>query len=136
MTTMRMPQMARFPDQPHRTTLGRMNPALAPTIRPVASDLYWAGGIWEGEGSSQRAGLKKHVGTELVSVSQKDPWILERLRALFGGSVARQKRPNQGVLYRWIITGARARGFLMSIYGIVSPRRQEEIRKVMQWTPS
>ena len=124
--------MARFPDQPRRTTLGRMNPALAPTVQPVARDLYWGGGIWEGEGSTQRAGFKGNVGTESVSVPQKDPWILERLRSLFGGSVARQKKPNQ-VLYRWIITGARARGFLMSIYGIVSPRRQEEIRKVMQW---
>ncbi len=127
--------MARFPDQIRRATLGHMNPALAPALQPAARDLYWAAGIWEGEGSCGRAVQRpRAAGSEWVSVPQKDQWILERLRALFGGSVRPYNKKTGQVLYRWLIAGARARGFLMSIYGVVSPRRQAEIRKGMRWT--
>lgn len=67
-------------------------------------------------------------------MEQGDPWILNRMRSLFGGTVTRRtgtiklngKEYRRG--YHWILSGARARGFLMTIYGLLSPRRQLQAR--------
>jgi hypothetical protein len=71
-------------------------------------------------------------------VTQKDPWLLHRLQELFGGRVYPQKtRPKSisggpikdyGDQWAWWIGGARARGFLMTIYTFLSPRRREQAR--------
>jgi len=106
--------------------LGRMKPENAPTEQAQAHDIVWAAGIFEGEGSCQRSGRGK--GTQTLYVPQKDAWVVERLRALFGGRLTQP--PSVGV-YRWTLTGARARGFLLSIYGLLSPRRQIQVRKAL-----
>ncbi|KKL03877.1 hypothetical protein LCGC14_2335650 [marine sediment metagenome] len=119
--------------------LGWMNPKAAPEVQATRDDIIWAAGIYEGDGSCQRIGpgWKTGVGgsTERVRVTQKDTWLLHRLRYLFGGTIYKtngynKRWPNtsQGV---WAISGARARGFMMSIYGLMSPRRQEQIRRTM-----
>lgn len=100
----------------------KLNPRLAPTERPALKDIYWAAGIYEGEGSchgSHRSNIQCRVG-------QKDRWLCDRLRALFGGHVC--ATTNQGKpFYNWAMSGARARGFLMTIYTLMSPRRQDQI---------
>lgn len=103
--------------------------ALSRDRNPSTAELSWAAGLFEGEGAASRGG-----GSEIVQVTQNDPWILDRLRAMFGGSV---RKLNRTVLlngkkysggFQWVITGARARGFLMTIYGLLSPRRQQQTR--------
>jgi hypothetical protein len=62
-----------------------------------------------------------------VAVAQKDTWILERLKALFGGTIG---STNPG-MSAWQIHGARARGFLFTIYSLLSPRRKVQVRKAL-----
>ncbi|KKM26830.1 hypothetical protein LCGC14_1580800 [marine sediment metagenome] len=100
------------------------NPGHAPAVRAARDDILWAAGVYEGDGSCCR-----NNGTEQVSVSQKDDWLLGRLRSLFGGTV---RGPYSNHVSSWVITGARARGFLQSIYGLLSPRRQKQVIKAMR----
>lgn len=95
-------------------------------MHPRTLDTTWAAGVFEGEGYAGRAGTK--FKTERVSVTQKDRWLVEKLRALFGGSIC---DASDG-MHHWIVGGARARGFLMTIYVFLSPWRKAQVRKVLQ----
>jgi hypothetical protein len=119
-------------------TLGNMRVGLDPKIHPETKDIYWAAGIYEGEGNCIQA-----TRTQRVSISQKDIWILDKFRALFGGSVNKRKNNGSNLVKRptgdlscfcWVLTGVRARGFLMTIYSLLSPRRQEQVRKCLMWS--
>ena len=96
-------------------------PGLESKTIPSAFDIVWAAGIFEGEGS-----VHKH--SDQLSVGQKDPWILYRLNSLFGGSVRTHSSHKHG-LSVWTLCGARARGFAMTIYQFLSPRRKEQVRR-------
>lgn len=100
-------------------------------------DLAWAAGIYEGEGSCV-------TGSGLaVTVAQKDKWLVDRLVALFGGSAL--TRPNisptsgkRGRINVWYVTGPRARGFILTIYTLLSPRRRAQINAAFNgcnWQP-
>lgn len=108
----------------HKT--GRMKTGLNPLIHPEMKDIYWVAGIYEGEGFCELTG---HRGgsSERVGIGQKDPWILERIKSMFGGSIGIY--PNRCAYY--YLAGTRARGFLMTIFSLLSPRRQSQIRKVL-----
>ena len=49
---------------------------------------------------------------------------------MFGGSVNPGHEVNKDFV--WRIHGARARGFLQTIYGLLSPRRKEQILMVIK----
>lgn len=102
--------------------LGHMTPALAPIEKATSNDFRWAAGFYEGEGSCHGA-----YGTMQVSISQKDVWTMGRMKALFGGSI--YTRANG--IHIWHISGARARGFIQSIFGLLSPRRQGQVLNAM-----
>lgn len=108
--------------------MGYRNPKAARSAIPTVHDIIWAAGFYEGDGNPSCS------GTEIVTICQKDAWVLNRMRRLFGGHVG--TRRNQGINktthHVWNITGARARGFLQSIYGLLSPRRQAQIREVLR----
>ena len=106
--------------------LGWMKPGLAPTKHPTNYDIAWAAGIYEGEGScrTSRGGVQIHIG-------QKDEWLCPKLKTLFGGTVAIVQMNGQP-FYNWSLSGARARGFLMTIYMFLSPRRQEQVVRAWQ----
>jgi hypothetical protein len=86
----------------------------------------WFAGIYESEGSIQK------IGPSLVlSVTQKDRWLCDRLRFLFGGTVGGPYRRNQkGQFYQWRTGTIRSRELAMLIYPLLSPRRQEQMRRV------
>lgn len=99
------------------------------TQSPTLVDLAWAAGVWEGEGSVIFSG-----GQFRVEVAQKDRWILDRLRAWFGGNVYVRKEHYQGgryILHKWYLTGARARGFAYTIFTWLSPRRRAQVCKAL-----
>ena len=98
-------------------------PRLAPREKATSNDFCWAAGFYEGEGYCAGS-----VGTERVAIGQKNLEPLERMQALFGGSLGHY--PNR--CSQWRVSGARSRGFLMSIYGLLSSRRQEQVRKSMK----
>lgn len=89
-----------------------------------AQDIAWAAGVYEGEGSVQIP--SKRQRTVNVQVTQKDPWLCYRLQELFGGRV----RENRNYKV-WVISGPKARGFLMTIFLFLSPRRKERIKEAL-----
>jgi hypothetical protein len=99
-------------------------PGLEPIKVPTAIDIAWAAGIYEGEGTcSSKSGAGGSYG---ITVSQKDPELLYRLRDWFGGSVIRF--PNgKFECHRWAVSGDKARGFLAAIYPFMTARRKSQI---------
>jgi hypothetical protein len=99
--------------------LGYCKPGLEASEHPTVQDICWAAGIYEGEGS-----CFSWEGSLHINISQKDKWLCKRLKILFGGSIGKDHG-----LDKWHISGARARGFAMTIYKFLSPRRKEQIRR-------
>jgi hypothetical protein len=94
-------------------------------------ELAWTVGIIEGEGYFHAS---SHI--EII-VTQKDPWILYRLQAFYGGSITRHVKPpnkvvsTHFVIYDWRLSGGRARGLANAIQTDLSPRRREQLRKAL-----
>jgi hypothetical protein len=82
-------------------------------------DIAWAAGIYEGEGTCNYRG-------DTVSIAQKNRWILDKLQSLFGGKVHNYLEQNNA--HYWRIHGPHARGFLLTIFTFMSPRRRKQIR--------
>ena len=101
----------------NRTSLGHCTLALAPTQHPTMYDIVWAAGIYEGEG---HCSWSKSVH---ICVSQKDTWLLEKLKHLFGGNIYYTHKTCK----QWVLTGARARGFAYTVFTFLSPRRRKQI---------
>ena len=123
---------------------GHVKEGQAATEHPTPIIIGWAAGIWEGEGSISGNWFTRADGQRIrliqATVAQKDPWILERFRELFGGHIRAQHQKGEGIIegrvvkregiiYSWTATGPRARGFLMTIWKFLSPRRHEQILK-------
>lgn len=85
---------------------------------PSVKDLHWAAGFMEGEGS---------FSCHNVSAGQKQREPLTRLKKWFGGSIKRREQRGDA-FYSWCVSGARARGVAMTLYPILSPRRQKQVR--------
>ena len=100
----------------------------------TAKDIAWAAGVYEGEGTCARP--TKAARTQLVSVTQKDRWLCDKLKELFGGWVYKYTYPATGnrparTYHYWKLTGPAARGFLMTIYLFLSPRRKQQVRTAL-----
>ena len=105
-----------------------MKPSLVAKDSPTILDIVWASAIHEGEGH-----CNFQEGTHRVTVTQHDPWVLKKLKRLFGGSISRVYTNPAGSKYRkWVIYGPRARGFLMTIYKWLSPRRKKQVRECLR----
>jgi len=125
---------------------GYVKPGSEAIEHPTTLDIAWAAGIFEGEGSC-RAKItdRGYIGSAIVIVNQKKPWILQRLQALFGGTLRYRDRSKynsipqflegrqiiHSELWDWRISGARARGFIMTIYKFLSPHRKAQIEKTL-----
>lgn len=94
------------------------------TVVPTTLDIAWAAALYEGEGSFR---FGKTAARGQVYIVQKDTWVLERCKALFGGKVSRRTLHGKDVCSVWQINGPRANGFLMTIWKFLSPRRKEQI---------
>lgn len=93
-------------------------------------DLGWTVGFLEGEGSFSLSGgtPAKHPR---VQATQVQLWPLEKLQALFGGWISPKKPQGFGwqPVNSWALTqGPQAVGLMMTLYPLMSPRRQEQIR--------
>lgn len=101
----------------------------ARTEKPTSLDIAWAAGIYEGEGSIY-GGL---TGQFVCRITQKDRELLYHLQKLFGGEIHLhgQKMLRGYRASEWAIRGVRAHGFLMTIYGFLTARRQRQLRCAM-----
>jgi hypothetical protein len=96
-----------------------------------AKDIYWTAGFIEGEGYF----CTWNSGASAVVVSQVQREPLERLQAMYGGSLARYQQlsnPRANAFYRWTLMGPDARGLMMTIYSLMSPKRKRQIEKVLK----
>ena len=110
-----------------KARFAHVNPRHIRQVVPTPLDIAWAAGIYEGEGHALVANETRSAS---IGVTQKDEWLLLRLKELFGGSIYRDpmhKRPCSV----WCVTGARARGFAMTIFSFLSPRRQTRIKEML-----
>jgi len=91
--------------------------------------LGWAAGFYEGEGS---AFYSPTARAHRIVIGQVEREPLERMVQYFGGSIYaipahRQSKPS----WRWQCYGARARGIMLTLYVLLSTKRQAQIRKVI-----
>lgn len=103
-----------------------------PTIPPTDRDIGFAAGFYEGEGSCCRGGDHRRL-LPMVVIGQNEREPLDWLRARFGGWVGWRNDPRQktGGHWQWGVSGVRAHGFLLTVFGLLSQRRQAQIRKVL-----
>lgn len=125
---------------PGHWTLGReFGNTKCATISPTLRQIEWAAGFLEGEGSFTSSSGSKGYPTCRVQAGQVQKEPLEQLHRMFGGTLICRERkefmsPSNGKIYKansdwfWWCHQTRARGIMMTIYSLMSPRRQEQIR--------
>ena len=89
---------------------------------PTLRELEWAAGFLEGEGSFASNG-----SSDRIHAAQKIKEPLEKLQALFGGTIA-WKSSGTGI-WEWRVFGARARGIMLTLYTLFSEKRKKQISK-------
>src|SRR5271155_2414631 len=97
----------------------------------TSQQLAWAAGIFEGEGCCSWTSRERNC--QEVMIKQNDPWILDEFSRIFGGKVSPCKGSNKlshNLGYRWRVSGPTARGFLMTVYSFLSPRRQAQVKAI------
>ncbi len=95
-------------------------------------ELYWAAGFLEGEGYFCLRGKTKSAVTISASQVQRHP--LDRLEAAWAGIVRgpyQNKNPRSTPYYRWDLGGTNAVALMMTLYTLLSPKRQEAIRSII-----
>jgi hypothetical protein len=99
----------------------------------LKTNLAWAAGFLEGEGSfsASRPSMSLYISAKQVQL-----WPLKRLRKLFGGNIyihtGISGKFNKDVIPQWAMSGARAVGLMMTLFRLMSPRRQKQIRKAIK----
>jgi hypothetical protein len=76
----------------------------------------------EGEGYFHS---RKASGMMDLQASQVQKWPLDRMQALFGGTIYKNPKVT---FYHWRLPGVVGAGLAMTLYPLMSPRRQEQIR--------
>lgn len=109
--------------------VGERLKAASAKIRPTQRDLGWAAGFYEGEGSTYYSATAR---SHRIVINQVEREPLDRMMMLFGGHVYavpahRRSKPS----WRFQAYGARARGILLTLYVLLSKKRQAQLRKVI-----
>lgn len=100
------------------------------TRRPTMLDIAWAAGFIEGEGTlDSRARPVGTLGTRL-SVGQVNREPLQRLQEIFGGSIREQAQGRYRPIHIWSVSGARARGAVLTIWRFLSEKRRQQFGAV------
>lgn len=101
------------------------------SVPPTMLDIAWAAGLYEGEGwCNARQGR--------IAISQVHLWPLKRMQERFAGSIGGPyKKPSllgASPYFIWYLSGYRAAAFAMTIYALLSPRRQEQLKTMLsEW---
>jgi hypothetical protein len=98
--------------------------------KPISTlHLAWAAGFIEGEGSFSSAGRQSACVT--AAQVQKEP--IERLQALFGGRVVHRHTSGHSSkpIWVWSLTARRSIEVMMTLYVLMSPRRQGQIEAAL-----
>lgn len=98
--------------------------------------LHWVAGFLEAEGHfGAIVEPKNSLTTHKIEAAQVQRWPLDAVVGLFGGSLAlRTPKPSQRAkspAYRWTVHGPRARGVMLTLYSLLSSRRQLQIAEAL-----
>src|SRR4029077_13169376 len=95
-------------------------------------ELYWLAGFLEGEGTFYWV---KRGQRPLITAVQVQKQPLERIKATFGGAIRLRKRPsnsrNNQDCYTWTLYNKNAVSLMMTLYCLMSHKRQGQIKKVL-----
>lgn len=96
---------------------------------PSETDLGWAAGFLEGEGSFGFNGKRGGSGTPSIQAAQVQEWPLLRLKELFGGTVScyPPRKPQHSPYHQWSRCGGAAMAIMQRLLPLMSPKRQEQI---------
>lgn len=100
-------------------------------------DIAWAAGFIEGEGSFQLNGREEARWHPTVVACQVQREPLERLQRIFGGTIydyaakPRKHFKTTQPFSRWYLNGQRAVETMLTLYVLMSPRRQGQIEKCL-----
>jgi len=97
---------------------------VTPDMALEMTDLYWAAGFLEGEGTFTASGT-----TPVLHCSQVQKYPLEKLQGLFGGKIEWLFH-KQGI-WRWRLPCAQSAGVMMTLYTLMSPRRKFQIEQAL-----
>jgi len=89
----------------------------------------WIAGFIEGEGSFTWAG-----STICVSATQVDKQPIQDLQDMLGGGIGTfsRKEVTGNIYHRWQVYGPRAAGVMMTLYPMLTRRRQSKIRQLLK----
>lgn len=96
----------------------------------TSAQIQWLAGFLEGEGSFTFA-----AGTVRVSAVQVQRWPLERCASIIGGRIrliTRKYRENSKPIHMWNLYSVNAAGLMMTLYSLLSPDRQLQIRNALR----
>jgi len=104
-------------------------------VSPEIKDIHWAAGFLEGEGSFCKGTPHKtnsYHGTQRVQCRQNEIEPLLKLLSFFGGTIRKvssksNKFASVPYIQEWTVSGSRARGVMMTLYSLLSPRRRNQI---------
>lgn len=103
------------------------------------TDIYWVAGILEGEAHFGVTNAGTHP---IIQLMMTDRDVVARVRDLLNKEAVvkwleDRRKTNYKDLYRISIHGHHARGWLMTIYPLMSKRRQQKIRELItDWKTS
>jgi hypothetical protein len=105
------------------------------------TDLHWAAGFLEGEGSftAVRAGKRpdgrpRESFNLMVHAGQVERGPLEKLQRLFGGSLYKHNMHTGNPCVRWQICGRKAVALMMTMWALMSTRRRGQIEaSIEKW---
>ena len=95
-------------------------------VMSIETKIAWVAGFIEGEGC-----ISFRQGASLC-VSQVQKFPLEYLNSVVGGKIYKAMTPAGKPMFRHCLFGAHAVSVLMSIYCLMSPKKQSQIRNVIR----
>lgn len=100
---------------------------------PSIRDLDWLAGWVEGEGCYSMARTRPHLVEPIVTISTTDKDVAERGAKILRAEVReRQKaQPHHKQPYEVRLGGARALGWMLTLYPLMASRRRARIREVV-----
>lgn len=100
-------------------------------------EIAWLAGLLEGEGSFLALHRKRDGAIHpRISMTMTDKDIIDRVRALMGGSVTEVRRPNKKVAWSWTVQAfADAEHWLPLLYPHMGERRRQQIDVVLNARP-
>src|SRR6266566_3885211 len=97
--------------------------------RPTQRMLGWAAGFYEGEGCAFYSATAR---SHRIVINQVEREPLECMLKYFGGHIhAIPAHRRSKASWRWQCYGARARGIMLTLYTLLSQKRQAQLRKVI-----